>query len=103
VHVAPLHFSLRVALGRVLPDLEWHQFVDFEALADLHHQARNYVWVREPDQGLFWCEPPIGLRQPLRRAIALELGRPDEFDYSQFPESSNVSLTHQRLGPFLHG
>jgi len=103
VHVVPLRFSLRAALDRMLPQLKWDLIPGFETLANLHADARSYVWVREPGEGVFGCEPPIGLRQPLRRAIALELGRPNEFDYTQFPEVSNVDLTHQRLGRFLHG
>ena len=98
IHVAPLPFSLRGAADKLNNDLHWQRIDSFVHLKRLSENNESYCWVREPgDLGPYVCSPAPKVRQFLRRAIASELGRPDEFDYATYPELSIVQETLNSL------
>jgi diadenosine tetraphosphate (Ap4A) HIT family hydrolase len=97
IHVAPLSFSLRKAVDDLFPATEWQLISDFSGTKALFEKGVGYAVVHEPQEQIRWCQPPVGVRQLLRRAIASRLGVPSEFDYAEFPHLPNVMLTLQNL------
>jgi len=94
VHVAPLKFSLQKAVNDRFPRVKWQPLLDISATRSLFELRTDYCFVKEPnEEGMYWCSPPIGVTQIFRRAIAAELGIPDEFDYRTHTQLSNVIHT----------
>lgn len=94
VHVAPLNFSLQTAVSDRFPELEWKSLPHISATRSLFNSGKAYSLVEEPrEHAMYWCEPPVGVRQLFRRVIAAEVGIPDEFDYITHPQALNVLRT----------
>jgi hypothetical protein len=70
-------------------------------LRTLHRAGIGYAVVGEPGADMAWFQPPSNIRQPLRRAIANQLGVPGLFDYATHPHVENVlrTLEHLAVGP----
>lgn len=93
-HVVPLQFSLRKAVNDRFPRVEWKPIVDIAATRSLFELRQGYGLVEEPnEERMYWCSPPVGVSQMFRRAIAAEIGIPDEFDYRTHPHHSIVMQT----------
>lgn len=101
LHVVPLSFSLRSATASLFPEVKWHPLSDLYCASLLFEAKIGYGLVQEPNDRMSWCYPPLGVRQLFRRVIAAELGVPEEFDYREFPNLSNVSLTLENLSQRL--
>ncbi len=99
-HVAPLKFSLVEAVDSVVPNAKWAKLEGLPALRTLHKASIGYAVVREPGAEMAWFQPPPSIRQPLRRAIANELGIPELFDYAAHPHVENIlrTLEHAAVG-----
>jgi len=94
LHVAPLKFSLRKAVNNSFPQIKWQPLLDISATRPLFESQTGYGLVKEPtEEKIYWCSPPAGVTQIFRRAIAAEIGIPDEFDYRTHPQLSNVTQT----------
>ncbi len=92
-HVVPLSFSLVKAVDSVAQNAVWKELGDLRNLAGLHRSGVGYAVVGEPGSPLVWFQPPATIRQPLRRAIANQLGIPGCFDYATHPHLNNVLRT----------
>jgi diadenosine tetraphosphate (Ap4A) HIT family hydrolase len=101
IHVAPLNFSLKTAVSAQFPATEWKSLPDISYTKTLFSKGVGYGLIQEPKQNIYWCTPPVGVRQFLRRAIASEIGKPDQFDYAAYPQILNVNLTLKALAPQL--
>ncbi len=101
MHVAPLSFSLRDAVNAQFPATTWNSLPDLSSAKNLFNSGVGYGLIQDPNGRIYWCTPPTGVRQLFRRAIATEIGNPDEFDYAAYPQLSNVQLTLQTLAPVL--
>lgn len=97
VHVAALKFSLVRAVDYVQPDATWRKIRNLGSLAPLHKSGTGYAMVGEPGADMMWFQPSKHLRQPLRRAIATQIGKPQSFDYASHPHVKNVLRTLNRL------
>lgn len=97
LHVAPLSFSLRNAVNRLFPATEWRTISDLSGTNALFDAHIGYGIVQEPNDRMYWCQPPAGIRQFFRRAIACELEMPAEFDYAEFPHLLNVRHTLRHI------
>jgi ATP adenylyltransferase len=93
IHVAPLGFSLAESVEFIIPDVFWQSLRTFSQLRALHTAGLGYALIGEPKEEMKWFQPPTGLRQPLRRAIATKLGFPERFDYAAYPHVDNVIRT----------
>lgn len=97
MHVVPLGFSLRAAATAITPRLTWQQLEGTPDLAAVHRSGIDYSLVKEPDRPAVWAPTPRGVNQFLRRAIAMQLGIPEQFDYRFNNCRSHVSETLARL------
>lgn len=97
VHVAPLPFSLKDAVFRLFPAIEWQLLGDLSETRDLYRSNTPYGLVQESNSEMFWCRPAKGVRQMFRRAIAATLGEHDRFDYGAFPHLLNALQTRDAL------
>jgi len=97
IHVVPLSFPLRSAVADLFPSIEWGKLSSYEGTRSLYNSHLPYGLVQEPDQEIFYCDPPRGVRQFLRRAIAHALGVPEQFDYSAYTHVSNTIQTLEDL------
>lgn len=95
VHVVPLPFHLRTAVQSSV-DVEWSQSED-EFLKVTSTLRAPYVAFSGPDLATWVATPNNIPRQFFRRMIATRLGRPDQFDYDQYPEPSNAVQTLSRM------
>ncbi len=93
LHVVPLPFSLKDVVSFLYPSIQWETLSDLSDTCALYNSKTDYGLVQEPDGQIWWCRPPIGVRQLFRRAIAHNLGIPDQFDYASFPRLSNTLQT----------
>jgi ATP adenylyltransferase len=96
-HVAPLKFSLITAVNLVIPSVHWQILKGLGELRSLHGKGVGYATVGEPNADMMWFQPPPGIRQPLRRAIASQLGSPELFDYAAHPHEDNVLRTLEQI------
>jgi diadenosine tetraphosphate (Ap4A) HIT family hydrolase len=92
-HIAPLRFSLVDAVDSVIPGAVWKALSGLRDLKALHRAGIGYAMIHEPGAGMLWFQPPSDIRQPLRRAIATQLGVPELFDYATHPHLANVLRT----------
>jgi hypothetical protein len=95
-----LNFSLVEAVDSIIPNAIWQELEELSRLGALHGAGINYAVVGEPGAAMAWIQPPLDMRQPLRRAIANRLGIPELFDYATHPHVENVlrTLEHTAIG-----
>ncbi len=96
IHVAALPASLS-GMCRELYGTLWRKIDNLDALEAIHRSGRAYILVKEPSGDWLWADAPVGVRQPLRRAVAQMLDIPDQFDYRTDAFEENVSLTLREL------
>jgi len=97
LHVVPLSFSLKRATTTRFPEVKWKEISDLSGTSSLFASNLSYGLVHEPDSSMSWCHPPKHVRQFFRKVIAAELGIPEQFDYTQFPQLPNVLRTLEAL------
>jgi len=92
MHVAPLPASLTETCAQLYGTV-WQSISSIADLRHLHEQGVPYIFVKEPSGTCWWAMPPVGIRQPLRRAIAHMVGLPEQFDYRIDSFEENISET----------
>jgi ATP adenylyltransferase len=97
IHVAPLAFSLRAAFHGLFDAADWNELTGWSGLHAVHGDRIPYVAIQQPGERLGWCRAPLGVRQPLRRAVADGIGVGEQFDYNLHPHSENVVRTVELL------
>jgi len=97
LHVVPLTFSLRRAATSLEPGLGWQPLAGIHDVSTWSEGRRPYLLVQEPGDSVPWVSEAPPIRQFLRRAVASTLGT-SEFDYSEYPQRTNVLNTVARLG-----
>ncbi|MGH7778778.1 MAG: hypothetical protein ACREQR_03000 [Candidatus Binataceae bacterium] len=96
LHIVALKFDLFSALQPFLPgDVLWSSasFVECQAA---HRRGDDYLYLEQPiGLGRLASHREFG-SQLFRRAIAAEIGLPDQFSWREHPQLPNVSATIQQ-------
>jgi diadenosine tetraphosphate (Ap4A) HIT family hydrolase len=98
MHLVPTaSVDLPQAARRHLPHLDWAPCVGLEAAIDASCAGTPYLYI-EPPIGLSWLAKGEDIpSQALRRVLAAELGRSQEYDWKAFPQLQHVQETLDRL------
>ena len=100
LQVLPLSVS-----GDLLPRLsekcDFRPMDDISVLSQIGLRNLPYVFFQDQRERMFICQPANVPSQYLRRVIAEELGRPDQWDYALFPNLDFIDATISRLRPLL--
>jgi ATP adenylyltransferase len=96
-HVVPWSGSLRGPLSALCPALEWRAVPDLKEFPAWTDPGAPYLLLSSVADGTL-----VGVAQALpsqlvRRAIAAELGEPDEFDWKRHPRVDVVRATVESL------
>ena len=99
LHFVPIEFDLRSAAAPFLPeDLIWSPAVIQDCQWAFFNE-KDYLYVEQPlGRGSIAMSQAYG-SQIFRRAIAKEIGRPDEFNWREYSHIENVTATARS---FMH-
>jgi ATP adenylyltransferase len=93
LHIVPLDFDLMEAAKPFLPsDIRWSR-ANAESCRSAFQRHRDYLYVEQP-MGRGWIATHDHIpSQAFRKAIASALGKPQEFDWRQFPQLHHIDHT----------
>jgi ATP adenylyltransferase len=93
LHIVPLGFDLAAAARPFMPhDAEWSA-ASLNECRKAYQSGRDYLYFEQP-LGTGWISAHRNFgSQVFRKAIASQIGRPDEFNWRQHPELAIVART----------
>jgi ATP adenylyltransferase len=96
LHIVALKFDLLSAVQPFLPkDVSWSP-ASFAECKTLHRKGDDYLYLEQPiGLGRIASHREFG-SQLFRRAIAAQIGVPDQFSWREHPQFSNISATIQK-------
>jgi hypothetical protein len=96
LHIVALKFDLFAAVQPFLPkDVLWSSG-SFAECKNVHRRGDDYLYLEQPiGSGRIASHREFG-SQLFRRAIASQIGIPDQFSWREYPQLSNVSATIQQ-------
>lgn len=99
LHVVPFSGDLaRLAVSFMPDDAAWGP-ADVQTCIEAFNAGQNYLYFEQPvGAGFISVHPAFG-SQIFRKAIALQLSKPLEFDWRQYPNHSAIQATVQALAP----
>ena len=99
LHVVPLTVDLSEAARPFMPhDSEWRR-ASWSECREAHLAGRDYLYFEQPfGYGRISTHTEFG-SQVFRKAIASKIGRPDQFNWREFPEMDTVART---INVFAH-
>lgn len=99
LHIVPLAFDLAKAARPFMPhDSEWHKATWIEC-RQAHQAKKDYLYFEQPlGYGSISTHTDFG-SQVFRKAIASQIGRPDEFNWREHPELDTVAKTINVFAP----
>lgn len=96
LHVAPVKFDLATFVSQMLPgDASWKPATIAEC-RDCHRRGDDYLYVEQPLGSGRVATGDIG-SQLFRRAIASQIGNPEEYNWREHPQLHNVMATIRRI------
>lgn len=102
LHVVPFSGDLARLVTSFMPDGAGWRPADVQACVNAYRAGENYLYFEQPlGSGFISIHPAFG-SQVFRRAIALQLGKPHEFDWRQYPNHSTIQATVEALAPGNH-
>jgi hypothetical protein len=93
LHVVPLAFDLESAASQFMPDDAAWSTASWNQCREAHLARRDYLYFEQP---LGWGRISIHSNfgsQVFRKAIASQIGRPNDFNWREFPELDTVAKT----------
>jgi len=103
LHVVPFSADLARLTASFMPDGASWQPADVQTCIKAFDAGQNYLYFEQPaGTGFISVHPAFG-SQIFRKAIALQLGKPHEFDWRQYPNHSAIQTTVQALAPRNYG
>lgn len=99
LHLVPLSFDLEKAARPFMPeDSEWSK-ASWRDCREAHLAGRDYLYLEQPAlHGSISMHADFG-SQVFRRAIASQIGRPDEFNWREHPALDTIAKT---INVFAH-
>lgn len=102
VHLVPLCFDLMDAATACLPGVAW-ETASWSACNRAAAEGLDYLFIEQPARvGRIAVAQQFG-SQVLRRAIALRIGRPDQFNWRTHRHEVNIERTINRLASLAVG
>jgi diadenosine tetraphosphate (Ap4A) HIT family hydrolase len=102
LHVVPFSGDLTRLTASFMPDGAGWRPADVQACINAFSVGENYLYFEQPlGTGFISVHPAFG-SQVFRKAIALHLGKPHEFDWREYPNHSAIQATVQALAPRNH-
>jgi ATP adenylyltransferase len=97
LHVAPINFDLHATVTPFLPpDVTWSD-AGLEQCAAAFCQGKDYLYLEQPlGRGRIATHGGFG-SQLFRRAIAVQIGEPDHFNWREYPILPNVFATIKKV------
>ncbi len=102
LHVLPTQINLIEGVKEIFPEpLEWKSVVSIQETAFYYEAGLPYLYVEQsPGQGYVTTHPNLQ-SQMFRKVIARHVGRPERFNWREFPETANIRSTVERLEKWL--
>lgn len=98
MHLVPAGgLDLLVLAQASYPDLPWYLSAGLDTARRANAAGLPYLLIEAPDGSSVVAASPEIPSQAVRRLIAAEQGRPDQFDWAQFPQLEAVQETLNRL------
>jgi ATP adenylyltransferase len=99
LHIVPFAFDIEKAARPFMPHAsEWSR-ASWSDCREAHLAGRDYLYFEQPiGQGCISTHSDFG-SQVFRKAIASQLGRPDDFNWREYPEVQTVTRT---INAFAH-
>jgi ATP adenylyltransferase len=93
LHIVPLKFGVAEAARPFMPhDSEWRR-ASWSDCQEAHLIGKDYLYFEQPlGHGHISTHDDFG-SQVFRKAIASQIGRPDDFNWREYPELQTVSRT----------
>ena len=102
LHVVPFSGDLAELAASFMPDGARWRPADVQACINAFSAGENYLYFEQPlGAGFISVHPAFG-SQVFRKAIALQLGKPHEFDWREYPNHSAIQATVQTLASRSH-
>ena len=102
LHVVPFSDDLARLTAPFMPDGAGWRPADVQACVNAFSDGENYLYFEQPLGDGFISVHPAFESQVFRKAIALQLGKPQEFDWRQYPNHPAIRATVQALAPRNH-
>jgi ATP adenylyltransferase len=98
MHLVPLDaFDLLAAAKQHLPALRWREINSLQAVNHGKDADEPYLYLRTPDGRSFLSHAPHIPSQALRRVLAIEQNRAEQYDWKAFPRLEVVRDTLARV------
>ncbi len=99
LHIVPLGFDIAQAVRPFMPhDAAWRT-ASWSECWEAHRGGKDYLYLEQPlGHGHISTHSDFG-SQVFRKAIASQIGRPDDFNWREYPELQTVSRT---INVFAH-
>jgi diadenosine tetraphosphate (Ap4A) HIT family hydrolase len=99
LHIVPFSGDLASHAAPFMPEEAAWRNADVQACINAFSNREHYLYFEQPfGTGFISVHPAFG-SQVFRKAIALQLGKPHEFDWRQYPNHSAIQATVQGLAP----
>jgi diadenosine tetraphosphate (Ap4A) HIT family hydrolase len=97
LHLVPIGFDLILAARHFLPrNLSW-SYADLDKCRSAFAQRLDYLYVEQPlGYGRIAVHHEFG-SQVFRKAIASQLGMPDQYSWRDYPQLENITRTIESL------
>lgn len=99
LHVVPFSGDLAWLAAPFMPDGAGWLSGDVQSCTRAFNLGQSYLYFEQPVGTGFISVHPFFGSQIFRKTIALQLGRPDEFDWRQHPNHPVIHATVQALAP----
>jgi diadenosine tetraphosphate (Ap4A) HIT family hydrolase len=98
LHMIPTQIGLMEGAEAVFPEpLKWEPVSNIQETASLYQAGLPYLYVEEtPGNGYVTTHSSLP-SQMFRKVIARGIGRPEQYDWRQFHETTNILATVEKL------
>ena len=99
LHIVPITFDLAAAAAPYLPEDSRWEVSDITGCRSAARAGDDYIYLEQPiNSGRMLHHRDLG-SQTMRRAIAAQIGIPDDFNWRTNPQIENVNSTIRALEP----
>lgn len=102
LHILPIQINLIEGVKEIFSEpLKWEKVGSVQETASLYEAGLPYLYVEQtPGRGFVTTHPNLQ-SQMFRKVIARHIGKPDQYNWRQFPEEANILSTIERLERWL--
>jgi len=102
LHILPTQINLIEGVKDIFPEpLNWESVRGVQETARLYKAGQPYLYVEQsPGMGYVTTHPNLQ-SQMFRKVIARHIGRPEQYNWREFPGEANILSTIERLEQWL--